>query len=168
MPLNKDETREDKTGFIRFHIVPGGLEIGQNLNKGNDAEQMMGSDDSDQVESVDWLARYKFGAGFTLFYRNLKTRWLFKRIELDTKFVGRYLFRREIMFDQATMMNIATTKGFKPWTQIGLNAYVVDTPSGRFGLRLAYKKGSLPPVFSPTNSFQFGLLFETADDVKKP
>jgi len=167
IPIQDGQTTEDRTGFLKFHFVPGGVEIGQNLNKGNDAASMAGSANSNAVNSVDWIARYKFGAGFTLFYRNIKTRFLFKRVELDAQFVGRYLFKSEIMFDEATMKNISTTTGLKPWSQVGLNAYIADTPSGRFGFKLSYKKGSLPPVFSPTNSFQFGFLFETADDVKK-
>lgn len=123
--------------------------------------------DSTSPESVDWIARYKFGGGFTLFYKDPNSRWLFKRVELDAQFVGRYLFRREVMFDQETMKNISTTKGLKPWTQVDLKAYVVDVPSGRFGLKLGYKKGSLPPVFAATNSFQFGFVYETADDTKQ-
>jgi hypothetical protein len=167
IPVETGETSEDRTGFYKFHLIPGGLEIGQNLNKGNESMQAAGSGSTNPTNSIDWVARYKFGAGLTLFYRNLKTRWLFKRIELDAQFVGRYLFRNEIMFDQSTMMDISTTKGFKPWTQVGLNAFIADTASGRFGLKLSYNKGSLPPVFAPTNSFQFGLVFETADDTKK-
>ena len=161
----------DRAAFYKFFLVPGGVEVGQNLNNGMNqtmgaAQAAAAASDPNSPSSVDWIARYKCGAGLTLFFRDLKSRFLFKRIEFDAQFVGRYLFRKEVMFDQSTMMNIATTKGMKPWSQVDLRAYVADTPAGRFGLRLNYNKGSLPPVFSPTNSFQFGFVYETADDNK--
>src|SRR5205085_2736906 len=168
--LKEGDVASDRAGFVKFDFVPGGVEIGQNLNNGTNqtmgTTQMAAATDPTSPNTVDWIARYKYGAELALSFRDLKTRFLFKRVELNAQFVGRYLFRKEVMFDQSTMMNITTTKGMKPWTQVDLKAYVADTPAGRFGLKLSYNKGSLPPVFSPTNSFQFGFVYETADDAK--
>jgi hypothetical protein len=168
LPLRgrNDNSAKNRAGFFKFFIVPGGLEIGQVLQKGEQTAAMMGTTQTQAMDKIDWVARYKFGGGLSLFYRNPESRWLFKRIELDTEFVGRQLFRQEIKFDEKTMMNIKTTKGFKPWFETWLRAYVADTPNGRFGIGLTYNRGSLPPVFAKTDSFQFGFVFETAEDKK--
>lgn len=166
--LKQGQTNRSRAGFFNLYMIPLGIEIGQSLNRGDEATQMGNAEQAEGLKDVDWVARYKFGGGFSLFYSDKDGRWLFKRIELDTQFAGRYLFRNEIMFDESTAMKIATDKGFKPWVQVGLNAYLADTPNGRFGFGLSYNRGSLPPVFATTNSFLFGFIFQTADDTKKP
>ena len=139
LPLRRykeNEYNKNRAGYFKFFIIPGGLEIGQVLQKEEQMAAMMGTGQTTAKDKIDWVARYKFGGGLSLFYSNPKSRWLFKRVELDTEFVGRQLFRQEIKFDEKTMMNIKTTDGFKPWFETGLRAYVADTPTGRFGIGL--------------------------------
>jgi len=160
-PFNSDY------GFFKFRLIPGGIEGGKNLNKGNETQQMGSTQVTQNLKDVDYIARFKFGGVLTLFYNNPSNSWIFKRIEIDLSAVDRYLFKREVMFDQTTMKNTTADKGHKPWYQADLKFYFTDTPSGRFGFKLGYNRGSLPPAFAETRSFQFGFVIETADDGKK-
>ena len=78
--------------------------------------------------------------------------------------VYRYLFNREVKFDETTQKNILTDKGHKPWFQGDLKFFLADNDRGRVGFKLTFNRGSLPPVFAQTKSFQFGLIFETSED----
>lgn len=156
-----------KSGFYKFNLMPAGMELGYNLGKGDEAaaaavDPML----AQQLAEVDWITRFKAGAGFTLFYSNPESKFIFKRVEVDLQGVYRYLFNREVKFDASTKKNILTDRGHKPWFQGDLKFFVADTDRGRAGFKLTFNRGSLPPVFSETKSFQFGLIFETAEDKK--
>lgn len=153
-----------KKGYWKARFL-GGMEGGKNLNKGNDA-QMGSMQQMKDLKDVNYIARSKFGGTLTFFYSDPESRFPFKRVEADIRGVDRYLFLSELKFDETTKMNIMTDKGHKPWFQTDVKCYFSDTSAGRFGFKLSYKRGSLPPVFANTNSFQFGFVIETADDAK--
>lgn len=154
-----------KSGFYKFRLIPAGLELGYNLGKGDEAAAAAVDPKlAAQLAEVDWITRYKAGANFTLFYRNVESKLPFKRIEVDLKGVYRYLFNREVKFDETTKKNILTDKGHKPWFQADLKFFLADSDRGKVGFKLTFNRGSLPPVFAQTKSFQFGLIFETSDD----
>jgi hypothetical protein len=118
--------------------------------------------------SVNWIARGKVGADFTLFYDNPKTAGPIKRVEINAGGVERYLFLKEINYDTATNQDSTTGKGSRPYFQSDVKLFFYeDAKNGRLGLRMAYTRGSLPPVFANVKSFQFGLVYETADDKAK-
>jgi hypothetical protein len=157
-----------KSGFYKFRLIPGGLEVGYNLGKGDEAlAAAVDPKLAEQLKEVDWITRYKAGAGLTFFYRNIESKLPFKRIEVDLQGVYRYLFTREVKFDETTRKNILTDKGSKPWFQGDLKFFLADTDAGRVGFKLTFNRGSLPPVFAQTKSFQFGLIFETSEDEPK-
>jgi hypothetical protein len=156
-----------KNGFWKFRLIPAGVEGGKSLNKDAAAQQAATPQQKQSLQDVNYVARLKFGGSFTLFYDNEHTRFPFKRVEWDTRGVDRYLFLSEVMFDDTTKMNVLTDKGNKPWFQTDLKFFLASNTSGRLGFKISYNRGSLPPVFANTNSFQFGFVVETADDTKK-
>lgn len=158
-----------KHGFWNFRIIPAGFEGGKNVGKNTDSTQtmaMMSPQQAQQLQDVDWIARFKFGGKLAFYYKDLQSRFLFKHVEINLQAVERYLFLREIMFDPATMKDTMTDKGRKPWYQGDMKFYLAETDKGRFGFKVSYNHGSLPPVFAHTNGFKFGFIVETADDLK--
>jgi hypothetical protein len=154
-----------KKGFWRFRLMPASMELGYNVSR----QPPAGS----ETPAIDpnWLARFKFGGVFTLFYKNhSEGPALFRRVELDVQAVDRYLFRREVQFDEDTKVNTTTARGHKPWFQAGLKIFFTDPEEGSGGLRsgfkLTYNRGSLPPVFADTKSFQFGFVLESTESKK--
>ena len=157
-----------KSGFYKFRLIPAGLEAGYNLGKADEAAAAAVDPKlAQELAEVDWITRFKAGAGFTLFFRNPESKLPFKRVEVDLQGVYRYLFNREVKFDESTQKNILTDRGHKPWFQGDLKFFLADTERGRAGFKLTFNRGSLPPVFATTKSFQFGIIFETAEDDDK-
>lgn len=154
-----------KKGFWRFRLIPAAVELGYNVS-----QQPPDGGEAAAIDP-DWLARFKFGGVFTLFYKNRSEGpALFRRIELDLQAVDRYLFRREVQFNEEMRANTTTDRGHKPWFQAGLKVYFTDPEEGssgmRSGFRLSYNRGSLPPVFADTKSFQFGFVLESTESKK--
>lgn len=154
-----------KKGFWRFRLMPAAVELGYNVS-----QQPPAGSEAAAIDP-DWLARFKFGGVFTLFYKNRSEGpALFRRVEFDLQAVDRYLFRREVQFDEETKANTTTDRGHKPWFQAGLKVYFTDPEEGsggmRSGIRLSYNRGSLPPVFANTKSFQFGFVLESTETKK--
>ena len=154
-----------KKGFWRFRLMPAAMELGYNVSQ----QQPSGSEAP--AIDPDWLARFKFGGVFTLFYKNhSEGPALFRRVELDVQAVDRYLFRREVQFDEETKANTTTDRGHKPWFQAGLKIFFTDPEEGsggmRSGFKLTYNRGSLPPVYADTKSFQFGFILESTESKK--
>jgi hypothetical protein len=154
-----------KKGFWRFRLMPAATELGYNVSQ----QPPAGSD----VAPIDpdWIARFRFGGVFTLFYKNQSEGLaLFRRVELDLQAVDRYLFRREIQFNDETKANTTTDRGHKPWFQAAFKVFFTDPEEGSGGLRsgfkLTYNRGSLPPVFADTKSFQFGFILESTESKK--
>ena len=141
-------------------LVPVGMEGGKNVNTGaNDTSGSMVA----AVQSPNFVARAKAGGQLTLFYQNRETPFPFKRVDLDLGMVQRYLFFREAQMSSTSNPTLTLNKGYRPWYQASFKLYLVDSPSGRYGFRLSYNNGSLPPAFSETKSFQFGFLYESSD-----
>lgn len=154
-----------KKGFWRFRLMPAAVELGYNVS-----QQPPAGSEAAAIDP-DWLARFKFGGVFTLFYKNRSEGpALFRRVEFDLQAVDRYLFRREVQFDEETKANTTTDRGHKPWFQAGLKVYFTDPEEGsggmRSGIRLSYNRGGLPPVFANTKSFQFGFVLESTETKK--
>jgi hypothetical protein len=152
-----------KSGFWRFRLMPAATELGYNVSQ----QPPAGAPAIDP----DWIARFKFGGVFTLFYKsNSEGPALFRRVELDVQAVDRYLFRREIQFNEETMANTTTDRGHKPWLQADFKIYFTDPEEGsgrlRSGFKVTYNRGSLPPVFADTKSFQFGFILESTESKK--
>jgi hypothetical protein len=159
-----------KNGFVRFRLIPAGMEFGYNLSD-NATAQTNAEGAAQNTDNTDWIARFKFGGVLTLFYKNnSESAGFIKRVELDVQAVNRYLFRREVAFDETTMMNTSTDRGNKPWFQANLKIFFTDpeegTPGMRTGFKLSYNRGSLPPVFADTKSFQFGFIMESTENKK--
>jgi hypothetical protein len=155
---------------VSYRLMPLGIETGHNLGKGEDALANADSAQAQRLGEVDWIARYKFGGVLSFLYRNRESLFPVKVVQFDVQAVDRYLFRREVMFDEATQMNVMTDKGHKPWVQADLKFYFTDPPRGgaglRSGIKISFNRGSLPPVFSQTRSFQFGFIFESVEKQK--
>lgn len=124
----------------RGYAVPFAIEGGRSLN------------------AVDWIARYKTGAGFTLFYDDESGVSPIRRAELDFNGMARQLF-----FDEARY-GARAGRGLRGYSQLDLKLYVALTPAGRYGVKLSFHNGSLPPVYAPVRSVQVGFVFESADD----
>lgn len=142
-------------GYWRGYLLPFGFEGGRGLeeNAGGTVPR-----------KVDWLARYKAGLGTTFFYENWYSEFPIRRVELDANGVVRNLFFDERRYDAATKLTDRTGKGVRGYGQVDLKIYLGQSEKGRYGLRLSYNRGSLPPVYSRVKSFQFGFLIETSDD----
>jgi hypothetical protein len=137
-------------GFWRGFVMPGGIELGRSVGVST-------------PEDVDWLARYKAGAGFTLYYDSpgfLPVR----RIELDANAVLRYLFADESRFNSETNSIDLTDDGAHSYSQVDLKVFFGVSIAGRYGLKLSYNRGRLPPVFAQVKSFEFGFLLESGED----
>lgn len=157
-----------KHGFWRFQIVAPGFEGGRNLNTAGQSASTAKSETGGALPDVTWLARLKVGAGFSLFYENAESQFPLKRVELEAGGVERYLFFKEPHFDNSTKTVTTTQKGSHPWGEVALKIFVGESDKGRYGFKLAWQRGSLPPVFADTRALNFGFLFETkSPDEKK-
>ena len=148
-------------GFWRFRIMPAAFEGGTNLGKGD--LQALTTAAGMTPPDVHWISRFKSGAEFTSFYQNDESSLPFKRLDLDLQVVNRYLFFKEVTFDQSTMKSSAVSKGEKPYYQADVKVFLFESPSARYGFKLSYSRGSLPPVYSNVSSFQLGFVIETTD-----
>jgi hypothetical protein len=148
-----------KHGFWQFRVVPVGAEGGKNVQNNTAAAA---------ANTQDFVARYKGGAELTAFYDDPDSALPFKQVKLTITTAQRYLFFKEAETLSATSAPILAS-GHRPWYEGHLLIYLADAPSGRYGFRLDYKNGSLPPNFAVAKSFQFGFVFETKDgEQKKP
>jgi len=60
--------------------------------------------------------------------------------------------------------NLNITGGNKPWIQVDFKVFIGSRLAGiRPGLKVAYQRGSLPPVFADTKVFSYRLIFESSD-----
>jgi hypothetical protein len=154
-----------KHGFWRAYLLPLGFEGGRSLSQGQTDGTTPPT--SSTSERPDWIARYKAGVGMSFFYDDWNTTLPFHRIELAMNGVGRNLFFKESSYNSETKTTDTTVKGVRAYGQVDLKLYVGQTDKARYGIKLSYNRGSLPPVFARVRSFQFGFLFETTDDKTK-
>jgi hypothetical protein len=154
------------SGFYNLNLFAG-PEIGRNLSKPDGATAVGVT--ADQLGKVDWITRFKAGGQFTLrlLPAGKEDNW---GVELDLGYVNRRIFNSEV-FTQQTMKDGQTIKklvtigeGNRAWRQADLKVFLFGDQSMRYGVRFSYTNGQLPPAFTPTKSFQFGLVVESSDD----
>jgi hypothetical protein len=143
-----------RQGFWRGYVIPAGAEIGRKL--GVDATGAASTDH-------EWIARYKAGGGFTVFYQAASPRIPLSRLDFEVDGIWRYLAVDELNFDVGTKKIDRTTDGGHGYLQVAMKAFFAETASGRFGIRASYNRGSLPPVFAAVRSFEFGFVIESND-----
>lgn len=144
-----------RQGFWRAYAIPAGAEIGRRL--GTTATGTPST-------KHDWIARYKAGAGVSLFFRALQpSRLPLSRVELDLHTMWRYLAFDELNFNTKTKAIDRTIDGGHAYGQLALKAFFADTASGRFGVKASCNRGSLPPVFAAVKSCEFGFVVESSD-----
>jgi hypothetical protein len=165
----RTETRAlfSKKGFWRAFLMPIGFEGGKTLNTTGTNGSGVPASVANTAPPADWLARYKAGGGFTAFYEDWGNDLPVKRVELDVNAVVRDRFLNEAVFNNAANTINSTGKGIRAYGEAAVKVYVGQTSSGRYGVRLSYNRGSLPPVFARVKSFQFGFMFESSDDRTK-
>ncbi len=143
----------NRAGFWNFRLIPAGLEVGYNINNGDNKSKERQS-----------LARLKAGAALNLFYQAENPNDLLNRVELSIQGVDRYLLRRESAFDDNTKKAILVEKGNRYWLQSDLKfMFGPRTPIGSVGIKIGFRRGSLPPVYAFNKAFNIGLLFETGN-----
>jgi hypothetical protein len=164
-----------KKGYWRGFIIPAAFEGGHNLGAGSTtaATTAPTSTASPATSTASTtpittqpgpIARLKTGLGMTFFYEDWKSNLPVKRVDLDVNGVGRDLFCKEAMYDPTTKLDDLRGQGIRGYGQVDLKLYLGESDSARYGVKLSYDRGSLPPVFARVSSFQFGFLYETKDD----
>jgi hypothetical protein len=148
--------------FWRGYVVPGGIEFGQSL--GTTVPTPVPPEEEPLEPEVNRIARYKAGAGLTVFLDSPGTQLGLRRLEIDINAVMRQLFLTESRFNDETNVTDTTDKGFHGYAQIDFKVFLVQTSASRYGFKLSFNRGRLPPVYAQVNSFDFGFLVESGDD----
>jgi hypothetical protein len=150
-------------GRAKFRFL-GGMEGGSNQSKGDIPTGRI----FDPLRNVDWIARGKVGIQGSLLYKNDRKILLpFQSVELHAAGVSRHLWFDELQYSADSDKVDKVTKGWRPWAQVDLKLMLVENNLGRYGLKLTFQNGSLPPVFARTRTFQFGFVFEAKDGTEK-
>lgn len=161
-----------QTGFYSLRILPVGFEAGYNV-AANSSISLSGSSPSSAtsgpVPSPNYsLARLKSGATFILSSQSPYATSSAPRLDLEVSAVNRYLFEKELVYNGNTKSYSSTGTGNKYWVQVALKFLAGNVGSGslsgRPGLKLAFERGSLPPVYAFTKVFTVSLVFETNDN----
>src|SRR5262245_6864370 len=154
------------SGYYNMNLFFG-PELGRNLSKPDGATAVGVT--ADQLGKVGWITRLKAGGQFTLRLLPAErgNKW---GVELDLGYVNRRLFNSEV-FTQETMKDgqnikklVTIGEGNRAWRQADLKVFLFGDQSLRYGVKFSYTNGQLPPAFTPTKSFQFGLIVESTDD----
>jgi hypothetical protein len=135
-------------------LVPAAFELGYNLQN-TDFPQMDGSG----------IARYRNGGTFRAFY-DASDIGPIRRFEFVFQGVSRQLFSMEAAVDPTTQAVTKTTSGNKYYLQGDFKVFFASTSKGRPGFRVSFKRGTLPPAYTFTKGFEFGIIFETSDDTQ--
>jgi len=139
-------------GFWNFRWLPIGVEAGYNLKN-----------DDDKSNEKHSLARLKTGAVLSLFYKSSDPTSFLNRIEFDTEAVNRFLLRSESVFDDQTQKANLIGKGSKYWLQSDLKfMFGPKTTMGMVGIKVGFRRGSLPPVYAFNRAFNIGIVFESS------
>lgn len=138
-------------GYFTLRLMPAGFETGHNVS----------NPDSSTTRAI---SRYKAGAELHLFYQSKTDKTFINRVELAGASIYRRLFLTEAAFKAATKTNVNTTRGDKLWTQVDFKVFVGPRMGKvRPGLKTTYQRGYLPPVFTRTRTFSYGLVFESME-----
>jgi hypothetical protein len=151
-----------RRGFWRGYVVPGAIEVGQSL--GTTVPLPTSPEEEPAAPEVNRIARYKAGAGLTVFFDNPGTQLPLRRFEIDINAVMRQLFLTESRFNDEANITDVTDKGFHGYAQVDFKVFLLQTSAGRYGFKLSFNRGRLPPVYAQVNSFDFGFLVESGDD----
>jgi hypothetical protein len=161
-------------GYWRGFLIPAGFEAGQNLNAGDIVQPTSSSSTSSaqspttsSINSVNHIARYLAGVDFSTFYEDWNGTLPFKRVELEANALARYLFLNEAMYNSSSQLFNTVADGVRGYVGVDLKLYVGQNSSARYGIKMTYALGSLPPTFARVKTFQIGLLYETRDDTTK-
>ena len=153
-----------KSGFVHFQLIPGGFEGGKTLRQPDATTPMTpASPTGKALQQLDGIARFKTGASLVSAWKNPKEIGPVRRFDVQVAVVDRYLFLKEIHYDTAAKTNSTIKNGNKPYFQADAKVFVVENETGRYGFKISYHRGSLPPVYAPVKSFHFGFLFESAN-----
>jgi hypothetical protein len=149
---------------VRLHA---GAEIGRSLQKPTTATGTSNASTS----AVDWIRRGKGGGEMTFRFLprdNTGNSWA---VEMSARAVVRHLFADETFIEQVTNADHETVPsrvslgtGTKMWREVDAKVFLFSNANARYGVRVAYMNGSLPPTFKPTKGFTFGFIVESADD----
>ncbi|MBA2302708.1 MAG: hypothetical protein H0W08_08745 [Acidobacteria bacterium] len=148
-----------RRGFWRGFILPVGVEAGQSLGAG--AVEAATVPAAPAAPAVNKIVRYKGGAGLTIYFDNPNTQIPLRRIALEANTVLRQLFRDESRINDETKLIDTTDKGTHAYTEVDLKVFVAETAKTRYGLKISFNRGRLPPVYAEVKSFDFGFLMET-------
>jgi hypothetical protein len=99
-----------------------------------------------------------------MYYDNPGAQLPLRRVELDVNGVLRQLFLTESRFNADTKKVDTTTNGLHPYGQVDLKVFIGESAAGRYGFKLSFNRGRLPPVYAQVNSLQFGFVIESVDD----
>jgi hypothetical protein len=150
-----------ETGFYHFQVLFPGFEGGQTLREPDEGAPATATDMA--LQQLDGIVRLKAGLTVTAYWENPSPYGPLRRAELELGGVDRYLFLDEIRYDTATKTNNIAKSGNTYYYHVDLKLFVAESGAGRYGFKINYNRGKLPPVYAPVNSFQFGFLFETRE-----
>ena len=103
------------------------------------------------LEAGRGQARVKVGADAALVVRARGGAAPIRRLEFHAESANRWLARPE-----------RSERGVRPWLQMDAKAFLFESAHVRYGVRLSLQRGSLPPVYEPVKSVQFGFVVESA------
>jgi hypothetical protein len=142
-------------GYWRAWGLPAGFELGRKL----------GVDETGSpTEDHEWIARYKAGGGFKIFYDNQSVRFPVRRVEFELHGIWRYLAIEELQFDKEANAINHTTTGGHGYAQTAVKFFFAEVSSRLYGIKASYNRGTLPPAFAPVRSFQFAFVVESNDN----
>jgi|GEM_PF-3942331 len=147
-------------GYYNVSLI-GGTELGRNLSKPDPSAATPAS----ALSTVSWIARFMGGGQATLRYLPSDDTGANWGIEGNIIYAYRHLFHNEVFTDTTSGSKAITIgKGDKSWTEANLKVFLFGDEKARYGFRVSYSKGGLPPAFTPTRGFQYGFVIETTDD----
>jgi hypothetical protein len=154
-----------RRGFWRGFVLPAGIEVGQSV--GTSVPDDPAAPDASTDPAVNRIARYKAGAGLTVYFDNSGVPLGIRRVEVEVNGVLRHLFLTESRFNEEAKQTDTTDDGLHPYGQVDVKLFVGESTAGRFGVKLSYNRGRLPPVYAEVKSFTFGFLIESGGDDAK-
>ncbi len=104
------------------------------------------------VEAGRDQARVKMGADAALVAQARGGAAPIRRLEFHAQTINRWLARPE-----------GFERGIRPWLQADVKVFLLESARIRYGVRLSIQRGSLPPVYLPVKSVQFGFVVESTD-----
>lgn len=104
------------------------------------------------VEAGRNRARVKMGADAALLVQARGGAAPIRRLEFHAHSINRWLARPE-----------GPQRGLRPWVEASVKVFLFESERIRYGLRFTLQRGSLPPVYEPVKSAQFGFVLESTD-----